>query len=167
MRLREKSRKSFTSDMSANIQQLAGWCWSSARRRDGSRERVSESAAFPRCRSRLEIGSVNPGCLHARPDSPTSAQPQSSRSMPNVCESNRSFATPRMSGLLRLIGEGAQQRQMTLQFQSTGRTARREISVMTLASRVVEFGLAWLTPTILRDSLARLRFQARGACLAS
>ncbi len=69
--------------------------------------------------------------------------------------------------LLRLIGEGAQQRQMTLQFQSTGRTARREISVMTLASRVVEFGLAWLTPTILRDSLARLRLQARGACLAS
>ncbi len=69
--------------------------------------------------------------------------------------------------LLRLIGEGAQQRQMTLQFQSTGRSARREISVMTLANRVVEFGLDWLTPTILRDSLARLRLQARGACLES
>jgi hypothetical protein len=39
--------------------------------------------------------------------------------------------------LLRLIGESAQQAQMTLLFQSTCRSTRKEISVMTLAHRAI------------------------------
>lgn len=68
--------------------------------------------------------------------------------------------------LLRLIGEGAQQRQMALQFQSTCRSGRKEISVKTLANRVIQAGLHWLTPIHLRKALERLRLQAADACLA-
>lgn len=65
--------------------------------------------------------------------------------------------------LLRLIGEGAQQCQLALQFQSTCRTKRKEISVMTLANRVIRDGLQWLTPRLLRQASERLRLQAQEA----
>lgn len=68
--------------------------------------------------------------------------------------------------LLRLIGESAQQEQMTLLFQSTCRTTRKEISVITLARRTIQSGLQWLTLTILRTALDRLRIQTHEACLA-
>lgn len=70
------------------------------------------------------------------------------------------------SWLLRLIGEGAQQRQLHLQFQSTGRSDRKEISVITLAHRIMESSTRWLTPALLRQALERLRQQAAVACLA-
>lgn len=65
--------------------------------------------------------------------------------------------------LLRLIGESAQQCQLALRFQSTGRTDRKEISVMTLASRVVQEQMQWLTATRLRLALDRLRMQVQEA----
>lgn len=68
------------------------------------------------------------------------------------------------SWLLRLIGESAQQKQLTLRFQSTGRRNRKEISVMTLATRVTQAGLQCLTPPMLQQALERLRNQARMAC---
>lgn len=68
------------------------------------------------------------------------------------------------SWLLRLIGESAQQKQLAFRFQSTCRTDRKEISVMTLASRVMQAGLQWLSPSMLHQSLERLRTQARMAC---
>jgi hypothetical protein len=71
------------------------------------------------------------------------------------------------SWLLRLIGEGAQQAQLSFFFQSTCRTTRKEISVITLARRIIQSGLPWLTPTILRNAFDRLRFQTQEACLAS
>jgi hypothetical protein len=68
------------------------------------------------------------------------------------------------SWLLRLIGESAQQKQLVFRFQSTCRSDRKEISVMTLASRVMQAGLQWLSPSILHQALERLRNQARMAC---
>jgi hypothetical protein len=65
--------------------------------------------------------------------------------------------------LLRLIGESAQQQQMTGLFQSTCRTTRKEISVMTLAHRVIHSGLQWLTLSTLRNALLLLRMQAQKA----
>jgi hypothetical protein len=71
------------------------------------------------------------------------------------------------SWLLRLIGESAQQKQLALRFQSTGRSDRKEISVMTLAARVTQTGLHWLSPSMLHQALERLRNQARMACRES
>jgi hypothetical protein len=61
--------------------------------------------------------------------------------------------------LLRLIGESAQQKQMTLLFQSTCRTQRKEISVITLARRTLLYNLQWLSFPILRKALLHLRWQ--------
>lgn len=71
------------------------------------------------------------------------------------------------SWLLRLIGESAQQKQLPFRFQSTCRSDRKEISVMTLASRVMQAGLQWLSPSMLHQALERLRNQARMACCES
>jgi len=46
--------------------------------------------------------------------------------------------------VLRLIGEAAKQQQLELQFQSTNRQQHREISVMTLARRLIDDGTHWL-----------------------
>lgn len=69
--------------------------------------------------------------------------------------------------ILRLIGESAQQCQLALRFQSTGRSLRREISVITLATRAIREPMPWLTTTGLRLALERLRSQALEACRAT
>lgn len=68
------------------------------------------------------------------------------------------------SWLLRLIGESAQQCQLALRFQSTGRSDRKEISLMTLARRAVQERMPWLTAARLREALDRLRIQVQEAC---
>ena len=54
--------------------------------------------------------------------------------------------------LMRLIGEAAQQCQMHLQFQSVAHLDHKEISVMTLARRVIDAGAQWTRQ--LRTALA-------------
>lgn len=66
--------------------------------------------------------------------------------------------------VLRLIGESARQQQLDLQFQSTNRRARLEISVMTLARRVLEAGSLWLKPLQPWAAIPPLTQQARHAC---
>jgi len=66
--------------------------------------------------------------------------------------------------LMRLIGECAQQCQMQLQFQSVGRLDHKEISVITLARRVIDAGGDWLRRLHLADALPALREQAQAAC---
>jgi hypothetical protein len=71
------------------------------------------------------------------------------------------------SWLLRLIGESAQQEQLSFFFQSTCRTSRKEISVITLARRTIQSGLPWLSFSILRKALLHLRWQACKPFLSS
>jgi hypothetical protein len=67
--------------------------------------------------------------------------------------------------LMRLIGECAQQCQMQLQFQSVAHLDHKEISVLTLARRVIDAGAPWLKRLRPKDSFILLRQQAREACL--
>lgn len=64
------------------------------------------------------------------------------------------------SWLLRLIGECAEQRQMQLQFQSAPRLKHKEISVMTLARRVIDAGGNWFRRLPIADALPLIRQQA-------
>lgn len=66
--------------------------------------------------------------------------------------------------LMRLIGEAAQQCQMHLQFQSVAHPAHKEISVITLARRVIDAGGPWTRR--LRTALAidTINRQARFSC---
>jgi len=64
------------------------------------------------------------------------------------------------SWLLRLIGESAEQRQMQLQFQSLPRLKHKEISVVTLARRVIDAGGNWLRRLPITDALPLIRQQA-------
>jgi hypothetical protein len=66
--------------------------------------------------------------------------------------------------LMRLIGECAQQCQMQLQFQSVAHLDHKEISVLTLARRVIDAGAPWLKRLRPKDSFILLRQQAREAC---
>lgn len=71
------------------------------------------------------------------------------------------------SFVLRLIGEAAKQQQLELQFQSTNRRQRREISVMTLARRLIDEGAHWLSTLRPWTLIAPLARQARAACSPS
>lgn len=66
--------------------------------------------------------------------------------------------------LMRLIGESAQQCQMQLQFGSVSRLDHKEISVLTLARRVIDAGSTWLHRLRPKDSIASLHKQAWKAC---
>jgi len=66
--------------------------------------------------------------------------------------------------LMRLIGESAQQCRMQLQFQSVSHLEHKEISVMTLARRVIDAGDDWLRRLNLADALPLLQRQAQAAC---
>lgn len=66
--------------------------------------------------------------------------------------------------LMRLIGESAQQCQMQLQFQSVSRLGHKEISVLTLARRVIDAGSDWLHRLRPIHSIPSLQNQARQAC---
>jgi hypothetical protein len=68
------------------------------------------------------------------------------------------------SFVLRLIGEAAKQQQLELQFQSTNRRQRREISVMTLARRLIDEGEHWLKTLRPWTAIVPLAQQARAAC---
>lgn len=67
------------------------------------------------------------------------------------------------SWLLRLIGECAEQCQMQLQFQSVPRLKHKEISVMTLARRVIDAGDTWFRRLRVTDALPLIRQQAMSA----
>lgn len=71
------------------------------------------------------------------------------------------------SFVLRLIGEAAKQEQLELQFQSTNRRQRHEISVMTLARRVIDEGAHWLKTLRPWTAILPLTQQARAACSPS
>ncbi len=71
------------------------------------------------------------------------------------------------SFVLRLIGEAAKQQQLELQFQSTNRRQRSEISVMTLARRLIDEGAHWLSTLRPWTFIAPLTQQARAACSPS
>lgn len=66
--------------------------------------------------------------------------------------------------LMRLIGESAQQCQMQLQFQSVSRLDHKEISVITLARRVIDAGGDWLRRLHVADALPSLQKQVQEAC---
>ncbi len=65
------------------------------------------------------------------------------------------------SWLLRLIGECAEQCQMQLQFQSVPRLKHKEISVMTLARRVIDEGGKWFRRLPIADALPLIHLQAK------
>lgn len=67
------------------------------------------------------------------------------------------------SWLMRLIGECAQQCQMQLYFQSVPGLKHKEISVLTLARRVIDAGPIWLCRLRPKDAVTILRQQAQGA----
>jgi hypothetical protein len=67
---------------------------------------------------------------------------------------------------MRLIGESAQQCQMHLHFQSVHRLNHKEISVLTLARRVIDAGAIWLGRLHPRKALPLLQRQAMMACHA-
>ena len=69
--------------------------------------------------------------------------------------------------LMRLIGESAQQCQMQLQFQSVSRRDHKEISVLTLARRVIDAGSDWLSRLRPTRSIPLLQQQAQEACHAA
>lgn len=69
--------------------------------------------------------------------------------------------------VLRLIGESAQQCQMHLHFQSVHRLDHKEISVLTLARRVIDAGTDWLDRLRPREALPLLHHQAMMACHAA
>lgn len=66
--------------------------------------------------------------------------------------------------VMRLIGECAQQAQMQLQFQSVARLDHKEISVMTLARRVIDAGSTWLHQLRISEAIPLLQQQALRAC---
>ena len=66
--------------------------------------------------------------------------------------------------LMRLIGEAAQQCQMHLQFQSVAHLDHREISVMTLARRVIDAGGQWTRRLRTNQSVQTITRQARLSC---
>lgn len=67
---------------------------------------------------------------------------------------------------MRLIGECAQQCQMHLQFQSVCKLDHKEISVLTLARRVIDAGPNWLDRLCPEQAVPLLRQQAWEACHA-
>lgn len=67
------------------------------------------------------------------------------------------------SWLMRLIGECAQQCQMQLHFQSVPGLKHKEISVLTLARRVIDAGPIWLCRLRPKDAVAILHQQAQEA----
>ena len=67
--------------------------------------------------------------------------------------------------VLRLIGECAQQAQLQLRFQVVARITRKEISVMTLARRLIHSGDRWLHRINIREGIPLLRQQAIRASL--
>lgn len=66
--------------------------------------------------------------------------------------------------LMRLIGECAQKCQMQRYFQSVPGLDHREISVTTLARRVIDAGAEWLNRLRPQEAVPLLRQQARAAC---
>src|SRR5512146_768948 len=68
------------------------------------------------------------------------------------------------SFVLRLIGESAIQQQLELQFQSTNRRSRREISVITLARRLMNDATHSLNDLRPWNAIRSLAEQARYAC---
>lgn len=66
--------------------------------------------------------------------------------------------------LMRLIGEAAQQCQMHLQFQSVAHLDHREISVMTLARRVIDAGDQWTRRLRTALAISTINRQARLSC---
>lgn len=68
--------------------------------------------------------------------------------------------------VMRLIGECAQQAQMQLQFQSVARLDHKEISVMTLARRVIDAGATWLHRLRISEAIPLLQQQVLRACHA-
>jgi hypothetical protein len=67
------------------------------------------------------------------------------------------------SWLMRLIGECAQKYQMQRYFQSVPGLKHKEISVLTLARRVIDAGAEWLTRLRPQEAVASLHQQARAA----
>ena len=65
--------------------------------------------------------------------------------------------------LLRLIGECAQKCEMQLHFQSVPGLDHKEISVMTLARRVIDAGAEWLNRLRPNEAVPWLRQQASAA----
>jgi hypothetical protein len=68
------------------------------------------------------------------------------------------------SFVLRLIGESAKQQQLELRFQSANRRTRREISVMTLARRLIDDSTRWVSELRAPGAIRPLAEQARYAC---
>jgi hypothetical protein len=68
------------------------------------------------------------------------------------------------SWLMRLMGECAQQCQMQLHFQSVPGLDHKEISVLTLARRVIDAGAEWLNRLRPNDAVPFLHRQAKEAC---
>ncbi len=71
------------------------------------------------------------------------------------------------SFVLRLIGESAKQKQLELDFTATRRISRREISLLTLARRILDAAPHYLRQLIPWDAIANLTAQARQACAGS
>lgn len=68
------------------------------------------------------------------------------------------------SWLMRLIGESAQQLKMNLYFQSVPGLDHKEISVLTLARRVIDEGGDWLSRLRPKDAVPIMHQQAQEAC---
>lgn len=68
------------------------------------------------------------------------------------------------SWLMRLIGECAQQQQMQKYFQSAPCLKHKEISVLTLARRVIDAGAKWLGQLRPKDGVTIIHRQAQDAC---
>jgi hypothetical protein len=68
------------------------------------------------------------------------------------------------SWMMRLIGECAQKCHMECYFQSVPGLKHREISVITLARRVINAGAEWLNRLRPQDAIPLLRQQAQAAC---
>ena len=68
------------------------------------------------------------------------------------------------SWLMRLMGECAQPCQMQLHFQSVPGLDHKEISVLTLARRVIDAGAEWLNRLRPNDAVPLLHRQAKEAC---
>ena len=89
-------------------------------------------------------------------------------------ETTRSRTAKRLEELLliahlgafvqRLIGEDAKTRQLELQFTSTCRKTRPEISVLTLARRLLAAPTEWLDQLTPWAAIPPLRAQAQHAC---
>lgn len=157
----------------------------SRRTRMGNRSRSRASLDAARSAREPWLLASSPGLAHLSPDAIVSLYAQrmrieqSFRDIKNErmglgLSSSRSRSGKRLEILLlighlagwlmRLIGECAQQRQMHLQFQSTSRHDHKEISVLTLARRVIDAGSLWLRRIRPKNSLVFLRQQARQAC---